>query len=94
MNRIIIAVTVVGLSSAVAFAQGGGGGGAGGSSAGAGGSAGRSGAGMGSAPIGHAQPRRSTFSNEGGTSGTGGINQVDPADAALDRKIKSICRGC
>jgi hypothetical protein len=24
----------------------------------------------------------------------GGINYIDPADAELDRKIRSICRGC
>lgn len=91
MNRIIIAAAIVGLCSTMAIAQSGGG---------SGGSAGSSGAGSGvrsgttgGAPVGHAQPRRSNFNNETGT-GAGNINQVDPADAALDRKIKSICRGC
>jgi hypothetical protein len=43
------------------------------------------------APIGHRQPRRSDVPEK---------NQPDPNDplskenAALDRKIKSICRGC
>ncbi|OCK59343.1 hypothetical protein [Bradyrhizobium sp. LMTR 3] len=43
------------------------------------------------APIGHRQPRRSDVPEK---------NQNDPNDplskenAALDRKIKSICRGC
>lgn len=92
MNKIIMVAAIVGFSSTVAFAQGGGGGGGG--AGGAGGGAGMSGGGSGGAPVGHAQPRRSSFSNEGGTNGNTGINQVDPADAALDKKIKSICRGC
>jgi hypothetical protein len=44
------------------------------------------------APIGHRQPRRSDTPSEKNLS-----NPNDPAnreDAALDRKIKSICRGC
>ena len=45
------------------------------------------------APIGHRQPRPSDLPNSG-------KEQIDPNDplskenAALDRKIKSICRGC
>ncbi|WP_312002219.1 hypothetical protein [Bradyrhizobium hereditatis] len=45
------------------------------------------------APVGHRQPRPSDLPNEGKI-------QPDPNDplskenAALDRKIKSICRGC
>jgi hypothetical protein len=45
------------------------------------------------APVGHRQPRPSDIPNSG-------KNQNDPNDplskenAALDRKIKSICRGC
>ena len=45
------------------------------------------------APVGHRQPRPSDLPNDG-------KSQVDPNDAlskenaALDRKIKSICRGC
>ena len=45
------------------------------------------------APVGHRQPRPSDLPNAG-------KEQVDPNDplskenAALDRKIKSICRGC
>ena len=44
------------------------------------------------APVGHRQPRGSDFSDEKNLS-----NPNDPMnkeDAALDRKIKSICRGC
>ncbi|WP_322518200.1 hypothetical protein SR870_04935 [Rhodopseudomonas palustris] len=42
----------------------------------------------GQAPVGHRQPRRTDVPPERS------IDEVDPADAALDRKIKSICRGC
>jgi hypothetical protein len=44
------------------------------------------------APIGHRQPRADQVPSEKNLS-----NPTDPAnkeDAALDRKIKSICRGC
>ena len=44
------------------------------------------------APIGHRQPRADEVPSEKNLS-----NPNDPAnreDAALDRKIKSICRGC
>ena len=44
------------------------------------------------APIGHRQPRADQVPSEKNLS-----NPNDPAnkeDAALDRKIKSICRGC
>lgn len=43
----------------------------------------------GQAPVGHRQPRRGDVAEPPGS-----IDQVDPQDAALDRKIKSICRGC
>ena len=54
--------------------------------------AGAGGGGVIQAPIGHRQPRASDVPNE--------KNLIDPNDplskenAALDRKIKSICRGC
>ena len=44
------------------------------------------------APVGHRQPRASDVPNEKGLS-----NPNDPAnkeDALLDKKIRSICRGC
>jgi hypothetical protein len=44
------------------------------------------------APVGHRQPRADQVPSEQNLS-----NPNDPAnkeDAALDRKIKSICRGC
>jgi hypothetical protein len=40
------------------------------------------------APVGHRQPRASDVPNEKG------VTKLDAEDAALDRKIKSICRGC
>jgi uncharacterized protein (DUF2342 family) len=40
------------------------------------------------APVGHRQPRVTSA-----TADTN-INKIDPEDAALDRKLKSICRGC
>ena len=39
------------------------------------------------APIGHKQPRASDVPSEDGT-------KPNAEDAALDRRIKSICRGC
>jgi hypothetical protein len=56
------------------------------------GGAGSGGGGVIQAPVGHRQPRASDVPNE--------KNLNDPNDplskenAALDRKIKSICRGC
>ncbi|ABE63091.1 conserved hypothetical protein [Nitrobacter hamburgensis X14] len=44
------------------------------------------------APVGHRQPRLSDVPAE--STKAGNPDQIDPADAALDRKIKSICRGC
>lgn len=41
-----------------------------------------------SAPVGHRQPRIGDVPNEKG------VTKLDAEDAALDRKIKSICRGC
>ncbi len=44
------------------------------------------------APIGHRQPRASDVPNE---KNLGNPNeQANKEDAALDKKIKSICRGC
>jgi hypothetical protein len=44
------------------------------------------------APVGHRQPRASDVPNEKNLSDPN--NPVNKEDAALDRKIKSICRGC
>jgi hypothetical protein len=40
------------------------------------------------APVGHRQPR------VGSATADADISKIDPEDAALDRKLKSICRGC
>jgi hypothetical protein len=40
------------------------------------------------APVGHRQPRVGDVPSETG------VTKLDAEDAALDRKIKSICRGC
>ena len=88
MKRLIIATTILTIAGgAMAFAQSGSGGGSG-AAAGTGSGAAGSRSAVGQAPVGHLQPRRSDTSSERS------IDQVDPADAALDRKIKSICRGC
>jgi hypothetical protein len=42
----------------------------------------------GNAPVGHRQPRRDSAGDSGDPFAR------DPADVALDRKIRSICRGC
>jgi hypothetical protein len=44
------------------------------------------------APVGHRQPRASDVPDEKNLSSAG--DPMNKEDAALDRKIKSICRGC
>jgi len=44
------------------------------------------------APIGHRQPRRGEVPNEKNLSDPNAATNKE--DAALDKKIKSICRGC
>ncbi|MCP9626685.1 hypothetical protein NML43_06255 [Rhodopseudomonas palustris] len=104
MKKLIIATTILTLAGgAAALAQsgsGGAGGASGGMSGGAGGVGGPANPSVppalssdqrvtGQAPVGHRQPRRGDVSEPAGS-----LDQQDPADAALDRKIKSICRGC
>jgi hypothetical protein len=43
-----------------------------------------------SAPVGHRQPHASDVPSEN----TNHIEQVSAEDAAVDRKISNICRGC
>jgi hypothetical protein len=43
----------------------------------------------GAAPIGHRQPRAGEVPEE-----KNDINAIDSRDAALDRALRSICRGC
>jgi hypothetical protein len=80
----MIAAAILTLSGSLALAQSGSSGGMGGPANSSGASKGVSG----QAPVGHLQPRRGSDGSERS------IDQIDPADAALDRKIKSICRGC
>jgi hypothetical protein len=44
------------------------------------------------APVGHRQPRSADLPSEKNLSDPN--NPVNKEDAALDKKIKSICRGC
>ncbi len=44
------------------------------------------------APVGHRQPRGSDFGDEKNLGNPS--DSMNKEDAALDRKIKSICRGC
>jgi hypothetical protein len=44
------------------------------------------------APVGHRQPRAGDVPNEKNLSNPN--DPINREDAALDRKIKSICRGC
>jgi hypothetical protein len=60
--------------------------------AGAGSSAGRSPSPTIQAPVGHRQPRAGDFADEKNLNNPG--DQANKEDAALDKKIKSICRGC
>ena len=46
----------------------------------------------GGAPIGHRQPRTDQVPSENNLSNPN--DPINREDAALDRKIKSICRGC
>ena len=93
MRRIILAAALLALIGAPDVIAQGGQGGSSSYSKGSGGSAsGTGGGGVIEAPIGHRQPRASEVPSE--------KNLSDPNDplskenAALDRKIKSICRGC
>jgi hypothetical protein len=43
------------------------------------------------APVGHRQPTQSDIRSTGGANGQ---NAIDADDKALDKKIKSICKGC
>jgi hypothetical protein len=84
MKKIMVAASLVVLLGGAAFAQ-----------TGTKGSATSSGASSGSvpeAPIGHRQPRAGDVPNEKNLSDPN--NPVNKEDALLDKKIKSICRGC
>jgi hypothetical protein len=46
------------------------------------------------APVGHRQPRPSDLPNDGKGQYVDPNDPLSKENAALDRKIKSICRGC
>jgi hypothetical protein len=85
MKKVAIAMGLLLLASdGSVWAQGGGGG--------AGGNSGRSSPSSVQAPIGHRQPRAGDVPDEKNLANPN--DQANKEDAALDRKIKSICRGC
>jgi hypothetical protein len=82
MKKIIIALAVLVVTGeVVALAQ-----------TGTGSSSGARNGGLPPAPIGHRQPRAGDVPSEKNLSNP--TDQANKEDAALDRKIKSICRGC
>ena len=83
MKKIIVAVSLVALLGGAAVAQTG----TKGSTSG-----GASSGSLPPAPVGHRQPRVGDVPNEKNLSDPN--NPVNKEDAALDKKIKSICRGC
>ena len=83
MKKIVVAVSLVVLLGGAAVAQTG----TKGSTSG-----GASSGSLPPAPVGHRQPRVGDVPNEKNLSDPN--NPVNKEDAALDKKIKSICRGC
>jgi hypothetical protein len=57
-------------------------------------SGGGSGSGVVQAPVGHRQPRPSDLPGDGKNQYSDPNDPLSKENAALDRKIKSICRGC
>ncbi len=88
MRKIVVAMSLLVLLGGTAVAQTGG-------AKGTGSGTGSGGATSGSvlpAPVGHRQPRADEVPSEKNLSDPN--NPVNKEDAALDKKIKSICRGC
>jgi hypothetical protein len=83
MKKIMVAASLVVLLGGAAFAQTG----TKGST-----SSGASSGSVPEAPVGHRQPRAGDVPNEKNLSDPN--NPVNKEDALLDKKIKSICRGC
>ena len=83
MKKTIISIALLALIGAPgAFAQ----------SGNAGSSSATKGSGILPAPVGHRQPRAGDVPNEKNLSNPN--DPVNKEDALLDKKIKSICRGC
>ena len=92
-HRLALAVAGLMLLSVNAFAQSGGGAGGGGAGGAGGGPAGSSGAAPGTNSLGTAQS--SGGGGPGGSAATGtGNPATDAQDKAVDKKVKSICKGC
>jgi len=53
-----------------------------------------SGSGPWPAPVGHRQPRASDVPDEKNLTNNGPMDLLTKENQALDKKIKSICRGC
>ena len=90
MNKIVITMALllaIGAPATSAIAQGGN---SGASKSGGGGGGG--GGGVLPAPVGHRQPRAGDVPDEKNLSNPN--DPVNKEDALLDKKIKSICRGC
>jgi hypothetical protein len=88
MRKIVVAMSLLVLLGGTAVAQTGG-------TKGTGSGSGASGITPGTvpaAPVGHRQPRAGDVPSEKSLSDPN--NPVNKEDAALDKKIKSICRGC
>ena len=83
MKRMLVSLPLLVLIGGAALAQAGGG---------MGPSAGPPKATLPPAPIGHRQPRAGDVPSEQDLSNPN--SPVNKEDAALDKKIKSICRGC
>lgn len=82
-TTILLAALVISIGGADAFAQGH-------SSV----SKNSGGGGAVQAPVGHRQPRPSDLPNDKSAAQTDPNDPLSKENAALDRKIKSICRGC
>jgi hypothetical protein len=84
MKKIMVAASLVVLLGGAAMAQTG--------TKGSSSSGGASSGSVPQAPVGHRQPRAGDVPSEKGLNDPN--NPVNKEDALLDKKIKSICRGC
>ncbi|MEK9280337.1 MULTISPECIES: hypothetical protein [unclassified Bradyrhizobium] len=86
MRKIVVAMSLLVVFGSAGFAQTG----SKGTSTGTSGTS--AGSGVLPAPVGHRQPRAADVPSEKNLSDPN--NPVNKEDALLDKKIKSICRGC
>ncbi|OKO73384.1 hypothetical protein [Bradyrhizobium sp. AS23.2] len=92
MRKIVVTMSLLVLLGGTAVAQTGGTKGTGSGSGSGSGSGGAMSGTVLPAPVGHRQPRADEVPSEKSLSDPN--NPVNKEDAALDKKIKSICRGC